>query len=85
MFPVPRSHGLSREYACRDRASGRSKELAVRFRLVPRDDGFYPLFDDAAENVAECARRLRDLLDHFADDITSVSTRDRETSRSSST
>jgi predicted phosphate transport protein (TIGR00153 family) len=41
----------------------------VRFRLFPRDDGFYPLFDDAAENVAECARRFRDLLDHYSDDI----------------
>jgi predicted phosphate transport protein (TIGR00153 family) len=40
----------------------------VRFRLVPRDDGFYPLFNDAAENVAECARRLRELLNHFAED-----------------
>jgi predicted phosphate transport protein (TIGR00153 family) len=40
----------------------------VRFRLFPRDDGFYPLFDDAAENVAECARRFRDLLDHYSDD-----------------
>jgi hypothetical protein len=40
----------------------------VRFRLVPRDDGFYPLFDEAAENVAECARRFRDLLDHYSDD-----------------
>ena len=37
----------------------------MRFRLFPRDDGFYPLFDDAAENVAECARRFRDLLDHY--------------------
>jgi predicted phosphate transport protein (TIGR00153 family) len=40
----------------------------VRFRLVPRDDGFYPLFDEAAANVAECARRFRDLLDHYSDD-----------------
>jgi predicted phosphate transport protein (TIGR00153 family) len=40
----------------------------VRFRLVPRDEGFFPLFNEAAENVAECARRLRDLLDHFAVD-----------------
>ncbi len=40
----------------------------MRFRLVPRDDGFYPLFNDAAENVAECARRLRELLNHFAED-----------------
>ena len=58
-----------REQACPTRPSVRSVEGApVRFRLFPRDDGFYPLFDDAAENVAECARRLRDLLDHYADD-----------------
>lgn len=38
----------------------------MRFRLIPRDEGFYPLFDEAAENVAECARRLRDLLDDFS-------------------
>jgi uncharacterized protein len=51
----------------------------VRFRLVPRDDGFYPLFDDAAENVAECARRFRDLLDHYSDDPAPVpATRDVE-------
>jgi hypothetical protein len=40
----------------------------MRFRLVPRDDGFYPLFNEAAENVAECARRFRELLSRFADD-----------------
>ena len=28
----------------------------MRFRLVPRDDGFFPLFDQAADNVAEGAR-----------------------------
>jgi uncharacterized protein len=38
----------------------------VRFRLVPRDDGFYPLFNDAAQNLADSARLLRDLLD-FSD------------------
>lgn len=38
----------------------------MRFRLIPRDEGFYPLFDEAAQNVAECARRLRDLLDDFS-------------------
>jgi uncharacterized protein len=37
----------------------------VRFRLIPRDEAFYPLFNDAAENIADCARRLRDLLDDF--------------------
>src|SRR5215210_5769841 len=51
----------------------------VRFRLFPRDDGFYPLFDDAAENVAECARRFRDLLDHYSDQqVTEPVTRDVE-------
>jgi predicted phosphate transport protein (TIGR00153 family) len=39
----------------------------VRFRLVPRDDGFFPLFEEAAENLAEGARLLRDLLDEFED------------------
>ena len=43
-----------------------------------------PLFDEAAENVAECARRLRDLLDDFADDESPPSRR-AATSRSSST
>jgi uncharacterized protein len=37
----------------------------VRFRLVPCDDGFFPLFDQAAANLAEGARLLRDLLDDF--------------------
>jgi predicted phosphate transport protein (TIGR00153 family) len=35
----------------------------VRFRLLPTDDRFFELFNDAAANVAVCARRLRDLLD----------------------
>jgi predicted phosphate transport protein (TIGR00153 family) len=39
----------------------------VRFRLVPRDEGFFPLFDEAARNVAECARRLRTLLTNLED------------------
>jgi predicted phosphate transport protein (TIGR00153 family) len=34
----------------------------MRFRLVPSDDAFFGLFNDSAANVAECARRLRDLL-----------------------
>jgi uncharacterized protein len=51
----------------------------MRFRLVPRDDGFYPLFNEAAENVAECARRFRDLLDLFTDDPAAlIGTRDLE-------
>ena len=39
----------------------------MRFRLVPRDDGFFPLFDQAAENLAVGARLLRDLIDQFED------------------
>jgi uncharacterized protein len=35
----------------------------VRFRLLPTDDRFFVLFNDAAANVADCARRLRELLD----------------------
>jgi predicted phosphate transport protein (TIGR00153 family) len=34
----------------------------MRFRLVPTDDAFFGLFNESAANVAECARRLRDLL-----------------------
>src|SRR5262245_35238807 len=34
----------------------------MRFRLLPTDDTFFALFDDSAANVAECARRLRDVL-----------------------
>jgi predicted phosphate transport protein (TIGR00153 family) len=39
----------------------------VRFKLLPRDEGFFPLFDEAAGNVAECARRLRSLLTNLDD------------------
>ncbi|MGH8998835.1 MAG: DUF47 domain-containing protein [Acidimicrobiia bacterium] len=41
--------------------------MPLRFRLVPRDEAFFPLFDQAAENLAESARLLRDLLDDFED------------------
>jgi predicted phosphate transport protein (TIGR00153 family) len=34
----------------------------VRFRLLPTDDRFFGLFNEAAANIAECTRRLRDLL-----------------------
>lgn len=34
----------------------------MRFRLLPTDESFFSLFDDSAANVAECARRLRDML-----------------------
>jgi predicted phosphate transport protein (TIGR00153 family) len=41
----------------------------MRFRLVPTDDYFFELFNDSASNVAECSRRLRDLLDDFTDTL----------------
>ena len=44
----------------------------MRFRLIPRDEAFYPLFDEAAENIAECARRLRSLLEEFPNGSGSV-------------
>jgi predicted phosphate transport protein (TIGR00153 family) len=34
----------------------------ARFKLIPSDDRFFDLFTAAAENAAECGRRLRDLL-----------------------
>jgi predicted phosphate transport protein (TIGR00153 family) len=37
----------------------------VRFRLIPRDEGFFPLFDQAAMNLAESAGLLRDVIGDF--------------------
>jgi predicted phosphate transport protein (TIGR00153 family) len=34
----------------------------LRFRLVPRDESFFPLFDAAAANITEAAHLLRDLI-----------------------
>jgi predicted phosphate transport protein (TIGR00153 family) len=34
----------------------------VRFRLLPTDDKFFALFDQAAANASECARHLRDVI-----------------------
>jgi hypothetical protein len=34
----------------------------VRFRLLPTDDKFFSLFDQASANASECARRLRDVI-----------------------
>lgn len=34
----------------------------MRFRLLPTDDRFFDLFNDAATNAAECAKNLRDLI-----------------------
>jgi predicted phosphate transport protein (TIGR00153 family) len=46
--------------------------VLVRFRLLPSDDRFFALFNDAAANVAECARRLRELLDGAEDGLAAV-------------
>jgi len=35
----------------------------VRFRLLPADERFFELFNEAAVNMADCARRLREFLD----------------------
>jgi predicted phosphate transport protein (TIGR00153 family) len=40
----------------------------VRFSLLPTDDRFFELFDEAAANVEECSRQLRDLLAHTGPD-----------------
>jgi hypothetical protein len=40
----------------------------VRFRLLPTDEVFFDLFSRSAANLASCARRLAELLDHPGDD-----------------
>jgi predicted phosphate transport protein (TIGR00153 family) len=35
----------------------------MRFRLLPTDDHFFELFNEAALNAAECAQNLRELID----------------------
>lgn len=37
----------------------------MRFRLIPSDDRFFALFTESAMNAADCARRLRDLVEDF--------------------
>ena len=37
----------------------------MRFRLIPTDDQFFTMFSESAANVAECARRLQELLTDF--------------------
>ena len=39
----------------------------MRFRLIPSDDRFFALFTESAMNAADCARRLRDLIEDFGD------------------
>ena len=39
----------------------------MRFRLLPSDESFFPLFDRAAANAVECARQLRAVIADGAD------------------
>jgi predicted phosphate transport protein (TIGR00153 family) len=45
---------------------------AVRFRLLPTDDHFFELFNEAAANVAVCARRLSEFLGGEPDGLSAV-------------
>ena len=40
----------------------------MRFRLLPTDDRFFALFDEAAANAVACARHLRDAITDGASD-----------------
>jgi uncharacterized protein len=44
----------------------------MRFRLMPRDEGFYPLFNQAADNAVACAGILRELVSRPADATTLI-------------
>jgi predicted phosphate transport protein (TIGR00153 family) len=44
----------------------------VRFRLIPTDDKFFELFNDAASNAADCASQLRALLDRAGPGLGSI-------------
>jgi len=37
------------------------------FRIIPRDQEFFVLFQKASENIVEGAERLKDLLEDFDD------------------
>jgi predicted phosphate transport protein (TIGR00153 family) len=39
----------------------------VRFRLIPRERSFYPLFRRAADNLADAAQKLKDEIENFVD------------------
>jgi uncharacterized protein len=38
----------------------------MRFRLIPTDDQFFVMFSESAANVADCARRLQELVTDFS-------------------
>ena len=39
----------------------------MRFRLIPRERSFFPLFERAADNLLEAARKLEQELNDFTD------------------
>ena len=41
--------------------------MPLRFRMVPSDDEFFGLFQQSAANAAECAQRLRAMLDNLGE------------------
>jgi len=56
----------------------------MKFRLLPTDERFFELFDEAAANVAECSRRLAKLLgsaDGGLEDVIECETRADEVTR----
>src|SRR6266536_3620964 len=46
---------------------GLTEEREMRFRIIPREEGFYDLFEKAAANLAETARLLLKLMVDFHD------------------
>src|SRR6266536_796188 len=46
---------------------GLTEEREMRFRIIPREEGFYDLFEKAAGNLAETARLLLKLMIDFHD------------------
>jgi uncharacterized protein len=52
---------------------------AVRFKIFPREEGFYDLFERAAQNLSETAHLLLRALAHFSDPVAAhEQIRDRE-------
>ena len=44
----------------------------MKFRLLPTDERFFELFNEAAANVADCSHRLHELLRGSADGLEKV-------------
>lgn len=48
-------------------SEGRGERPLVRLRLLPREESFFDLLGQAAQNALEAARALKELLDDFRD------------------